>query len=392
MKIKSLYLNLAASTLVIGVGIFGVKYLLTNAPQAEKQKPTANGLMVETTLLKPSNHALVIPSIGTVEPSQKATLSAKVSGKLVYTSPALVPGGVFKKGELLAQIDTSDYEAALAQIDAQLRSAKATEQIELGQQASAKKELELSGLNPSGLSRSLMLREPQLAQVQSSIASLEASLKSAQNNLKETRIVAPYDGVVTKKSAELGNYISAQSSVAEFVATQTFWLYATIPASYLPLLPASSSKELASLHVTLFSHSKPLKTKARILKILPELDTTTKQARLLISIDEPLGKELSSQEILLGDTLHVEIKAGMLSDTFALPLQFLRANSTVWIMDSAQKLSIRPVEIAYKNEQFAFIRKGLSAEDKIITSYLTTAVEGMALIDASSLKKAKKGE
>lgn len=39
---------------------------------------------------------------------------------------------------------------------------------------------------------------------------------------------------------------------------------------------------------------------------------------------------------------------------------------------------------------FAFIRKGITSEDKIITSYLTTAVEGMALIDASTLKKAKK--
>lgn len=392
MKIKSLYINLAASAIIISVGILGVKYLLTSAPQAEKQKPSINGLMVETMLLKPSKHALIIPSIGTVEPSQKATLSSKVSGKIVYTAPSFVPGGAFKKGEVLAYIDASDYEASLSQIDAQLRSAKASEQMELGQQASAKKELELSGLNPNGLSRSLILREPQLAQVQATIAGLEASLKAAQNNLKETRIIAPYDGIVTKKSAELGNYISAQSSVAEFVSTQTFWLYATIPANYLSLLNAPSSKGLSSLHVTLFSHTKPLKTKAHVLKILPELDTTTKQARLLISIDEPLAKQPSSQEILLGDTLHVEIQAGELDESFALPIQFLRANSTVWVMDSSQKLSMRPVEIAYKNEHFAFIRKGITSEDKIITSYLTTAVEGMALIDASTLKKAKKGE
>lgn len=65
------------------------------------------------------------------------------------------------------------------------------------------------------------------------------------------------------------------------------WLYATIPANYLSY-SMPPSKGLSSLHVTLFSHTKPLKTKAHVLKILPELDTTTKQARLLISIDEPL--------------------------------------------------------------------------------------------------------
>lgn len=100
--------------------------MLTSAPQAEKQKPSINGLMVETMLLKPSKHALIIPSIGTVEPSQKATLSSKVSGKLSILLPLLSLVVRLKKERSLRTLMRVIMKQPLSQIDAQLRSAKAS--------------------------------------------------------------------------------------------------------------------------------------------------------------------------------------------------------------------------------------------------------------------------
>lgn len=396
MTTKKILLNIAISTLVIVLGGASIKYLLFSAPKAQIQKPSSSGVMVETTTLKPTSHTVIIPSIGTLEASAKTTLSAKVSGKIIQTSPAFIPGGIVKKGEILAQVDKNDYEVALAQIQAQLDSAKASEQIELGQQASARKELELSGLNPTGLNRSLMLREPQLAQVKATIANLEASLKNAQNNLKESAITAPYDGIITKKSAELGSFITSQSSVAEIVAVNSFWLYATIPSVYLSFLDTLSTKELSSLHVTLFNQNKALHVNAKIIKLLPELDTTTKQARVIIEIADPLGiqkkENTPRQTLLLGDTLKVDIHAKTYENALVLPTQFLRANNTVWVMTNDNKLTIKPVEIIVKDEKNVLLAKGVGPEDKIITTYLTTAVEGMNIIDGAAMKKAKKGE
>lgn len=395
MTTKKIIFNILASALLLGIGFVGIRYLLSSAPKANQQKPTLSGLLVDTIQLPLSSHAIIIPAIGTVEASKKASLSAKVAGKLIFTSAKFIPGAIVEKGEVLAQIDPSDYEVALAQIEAQLRSAKAAEQIEKGQQISAQKELELSELKPTGLNRSLILREPQLAQVQATIAGLEASLKTAQNNLKETRIVAPYTGVITKKVAELGNYISSQSVVAEVVASDTFWMYANIPASYLPFLNQLSDEKRSSLHVKIFSNQKPLPHTVRILKVLPELDTLTKQTRILLSIEDPLqlkNKASKASDVLLQDTLHVEITAGQQENLIALPLKYLRANNTVWLMDKENKLAIKPVEILYKNAEFALLKEGVNPEDKIITTYLSAAVEGTALVDMKAMKKAKKGE
>ena len=396
MKSKKVFFNIALSALMIVIGGFMAQKLLTTAPKAEKQKPTSSGLLVETLRLKPTANDVTITSIGTVEASQKTTLSSKVSGKIIHTSPSFIPGGIVQKGEVLAQVDKTDYEASLAQIQAQLSSAKASEQIELGQQASAQKELELSGLNPTGLNRSLILREPQLAQVKATIDNLEASLLTAKNNLKETAITAPYTGIITSKSLELGSFITSQSSVAQIVATDTFWLYATIPTAYLPFLDTLSTKELFDLKLTLSKNAKPLDVQAHIIKLLPELDSTTKQARVIIAIYDPLRLQAKANEtssrILLGETLGITIYAKHYENTLALPAAFLRANNTVWVMDKNQKLAIKPIEILYKNEQFVLIKKGISPEDNIITTYLTTAVEGMELVDSATVKKAKKGE
>lgn len=395
MTTKRVILNTVASVLILGIGYAGVKYLLNNSPKATQQKPTISGLLVDTIQLRASTHDIIIPAIATVEASQKASLSTKVAGKLIFTSPSLTPGQIVKKGELLAQIDPSDYEVAVAQIEAQLRSAKATELIEKGQQASALKELELSGLNPSGLNRSLILREPQLAQVEASIANLEASRKMAQYNLMQTRILAPYTGVITKKSAELGNYISSQSVIAEVVATDAFWMYANIPSAYLPFLNTLSEEKLSSLHVSLFANNKKLSQKARILKVLPELDTLTKQTRVLLRIEDPLQlgiKASQSPDVLLQETLSIEINAGQYANLIALPLKYLRANNNVWLMNKENKLTIKPVEVMYKNADVALLKEGISEDDKVITTYLSAAVEGTALVDMKTMKKAKKGE
>lgn len=391
---KKTIINLFASALLITIGGSSMYYFMTNTPKAQTQKPSISGVLVETAMLKPSRHDVIITSIGSVEAAQKVSLSSKVSGKIIHTSASFVPGALIKEGEVLAQIDPVDYQVAIEQLQAQLRSAKATEMIELGQQESAKKELELSGLTPTGLSRSLILREPQLSQVRASIESLEASLKTAQNNLKETTIKAPFAGMITKKSAELGGYISAQSTLAELVATKHFWLYASIPHSQLSLLSGLSNEALSNLSITLSNTKGPLHVKTTLLKLLPELDATTKQAKVLIAIEDPLGLHESkkTQSLFLGDTLHVSIVVKTIENGIALPAKWLRANKNVWAMDEAGKLRIKPVEILSQNDETVLIQSGISSKDKIITTYLASAVEGMDVVDIAQMKKVKKGD
>ena len=395
MTTKRIVINIVASLLILGVGIFISQRLLTTAPQASKKKPESTGVIIETTTISPSSAPIVIETIGSVEASATTIVSAKVAGKIVTTNPHFALGGYVKKGDILVQIDKTDYLAALNQASAQLQNAKAALQIELGQQASAQKELELSSFKPTELSRSLVLREPQLEQAKATVLQYEASVAIAKNNLQETTIKAPYDGVITKKSSELGTYVTNQSTIVELVATNEFWINVNVPLSYLKFLNTMQDKELSKLPVSLLANNEPLHVKAKIIKVLPELDSITKQAQVLIAIDDPLNLKHQKdivRTVLLGDTLAVRIQAQTYENIFALPPSLLRANNSVWVMNEKNELIFKPIHVLYKNEHTVLVDEGLNASDKIITTYLTAPVAGMKVVELSSFKKSKKGE
>lgn len=395
MTTKRIIVNIGASLLILGIGFFVSQKLLTTAPQAPKQKQVSTGTIIETMRIAPSTQPIVIQTIGSIEASAITTISAKVAGRIIETNPNFLLGGVVKKGDVLVQIDKTDYRAALNQAKASLLSAKASLQIELGQQALAQKELELSTMQPTELSKSLVLREPQLEQAKAIILQYEAAYEIAQNNLNETTVKAPYDGVITKKSSELGSYVTNQSTIAEVVATNTFWIKVNIPLSYLKFLNTMDEQDLSKLPITLLDKNEPLHVSAKIIKLLPELDSITKQAQLLIAIQDPLNlhhaKEIN-RTILLGDTLNVHIQGKHYENIFALPTSLLRANSTVWVMTDKNELSIKPVHVLYKNNQSILIDEGLTPNDKIITTYLTAPVEGMKVVELSSFKKSQKAD
>ena len=395
MTTKRIVINIAASLLILGVGIFISQRLLTSAPQASKKKPESTGVIIETTTIAPSTAPIIIETIGSVEASATTIVSAKVAGRIVTTNPNFALGGYVKKGDILVQIDKTDYTAALNQASAQLQNAKAALQIELGQQASAQKELELSSFKPTELSRSLVLREPQLEQAKATVLQYEASVAIAQNNLQETTIKAPYDGVITKKSSELGSYVTNQSTIVELVATNEFWINVNVPLSHLKFLNTMQDKALSKLSVSLLANNEPLHVKAKIIKVLPELDSITKQAQVLIAITDPLNLKHQSdvvRTVLLGDTLAVRIQAQTYENVFALPPSLLRANNNVWVMNEKGELIFKPIHVLYKNEHTVLVDEGLSASDKIITTYLTAPVAGMKVVELSSFKKSKKGE
>jgi RND family efflux transporter MFP subunit len=396
MKTKRVLITLASSALMIVVGIVAAKTLISTAPQAPKQPRPISGTIIEVVHLSPSTQSVDIPVIGTVEASQKTTLSFKVSGKITHIHPHLIPGSFVKKGDVLAQIDPTDYQASLDEIRAKLLSAKADLQIEMGQQESAKKELELTQETPTGLSRSLILREPQLQKAKASMMQLEASYTSALNNLKETRIHVPYDGVIASKSVDIGSYVSAQSTIAELVATDSFWMKVSLPVEHLAFLETHDPKALAKTPITLLdAQNRPLPFKARLFKILPELDGVTKQAKLILSIDDPFGLKtstLAKHTILLGDTLQASIQGKRFENVYLLEPSLLRANNTVWVMDEHNKLAVKKVDVLYKNAQKVLVRSGITPQDKIISTYLSAPVEGMNLVELQTLRSAKKGE
>ena len=69
----------------------------------------------------------------------------------------------------------------------------------------------------------------------------------------------------------------------------------------------------------------------------------------------------------------------MLDDVFVLPRKALRENSMVWLVDNEDRMRIRPVEIVRFEQDEVFISKGLADGERVVTTNLSGAAEGMSL-------------
>lgn len=134
--------------------------ILMQTKEAPEQKPEEMPIpIVDVTQVTQQTVSLNLPSYGVVNPKYKTQLVTEVQGRMLTISPNFVAGGIVKKGEQLAQIEPSDYEADLMQAEATLAQATAALNEEIARGEVAK--IEFKGYD-KGLPPELGLRIPQL--------------------------------------------------------------------------------------------------------------------------------------------------------------------------------------------------------------------------------------
>jgi len=143
--------------------------------------------------------ALILP--GDVQPYINATIYAQISG---YVRNWLVDIGTpVKAGQLLAQIDPRSYQAVLDQAKGQLARDQATL---AGAQVDLQRYQGLLAVN--AIARQTADDEAATVGTDKGIVEADkANVETAQINLNYTRIVAPFDGVVTSRSLDVGQLV-----------------------------------------------------------------------------------------------------------------------------------------------------------------------------------------
>lgn len=139
----------------------------------------------------------VISFSGRIEPFRRVTLSAEVEGKVKETG--VKRGDKAKKGDLIVELDESDLKYKEAEAQAQV------EQREL--EYNGAKEL----MGKGGLSAG------KLAEAKSKLDGAKASLERAKIDLKNTHVVAPFDGELQERMVEEGDYVSRGKPLAIFI-------------------------------------------------------------------------------------------------------------------------------------------------------------------------------
>lgn len=365
---------------VLGAAAAAVSWFMSSQPAAERgggqREETA--VLVETAQVSREPHSAVIEAWGEVVPADRVELTPRVSGEVVAVSDKLEPGGRVQKGDVLVELDESDYRIALERARTRLEKAQADLKIERGNQKVAETEAELLNEELNAQERELVLRQPQLESAQADVAAARADVEEARLNLERTTVRAPFDAVVRDTMVEPGSQVSAGQTVAELIGTERYHVELAVPAAKLRYITAAENVPGSGSRVV-FDNPTVWGSDTRtgeIVRVRPGLSEQGRMARLLVAVPEPLDRQ---PRLLVGAYLRGRIQGRGLGEVVALDRAYLRPDDSVWVMGPDDRLEIRAVDVAYRGPERIFVSVGLSDGDRVVTSDLSTPTNGMKL-------------
>ena len=369
--------------LVAAAGLIAL--IFSTEPTAVRTASTKEtAMLVETIRAEQGAFQPHIVAMGTVEPARDIILMPRVSGEIIERAPAFTPGGFVEKGGMLLKIDPADYQNALRQRESDLRQAIADLHLEMGRQHVARQDYQLLEETLSKENEALVLRKPQLNTARARVESARAAVNQARLELERTTIKAPFDAHILSRNANIGSQVSPGDNLARLVGTDTYWVAATVPLAKLPWLslPEGPNAEGAEVQVRNRSAwpSGAYRT-GRLYKLVGRLEDQTRMARVLVTVPDPLARKAEVPELprlMIGAFVEARIKARAIPDGVRLNRDYLRKNDTVWVMQD-KKLRIREVEVVFRDADYAYIKNGLSGNEKVVTTNLTTVVDGAKL-------------
>ncbi|MEH0018005.1 MAG: efflux RND transporter periplasmic adaptor subunit [Desulfobacter sp.] len=369
--------------LLILAGAGGFNYFRSKEIKIERRPPKKQAAVVNVMEMQPGTFQSTVQAMGTVTPDRQVVVKSKVAGEVVSVSPDFVVGGLMKKGQTLLNIEDIDYRIDVAKASSALDTAVSDLEIERGSQQIAREELKLIRQADLGdvEETDLALRKPQRIQAEAAVKSARADLESAKLDLKRTRVTLPFNALVREKHVDAGALLPAQGDIATLVDVDRFQVEALVPPDKLGTITAGSASASRALVRSRYANQT---WEGRVARFTGTVSANSRMAGVIILVEDPLGlsREQGNGQLLLDDYVDVAIMSQKLDQVFAVSRSHLRDNDTVWIYNNG-RLDIRAVAFAWKEDGTVYIRSGIRAGDRLITSDLPAPVQGMALqIDA----------
>lgn len=310
-----------------------------------------------------------LTGLGTITAANTVTVRSRVDGQLLAIH--FQEGQQVKAGDLLAEIDPSQFKVALAQAQGQLAKDQAT-------LANARRDL---ARYQQLVKTNLVSRQDldtQQSLVDSSAGTVkadEAAVASAQLQLTWSRVTAPIDGRVGLKQVDIGNQISTGDTNGIVVLTQThpIDLVFTLPESDIATV-IKAQKAGQTLSVEAWDRTNAIKlSSGKLLSLDNQIDATTGTIKLKARFDNQDDALFPNQFVnarMLVDTQQnaVVIPAGA--------LQMGNEGHFVWVLNSDNKVSKHLVTPGIQDSQKVVVSAGLSAGDRVVTDGIDRLTEG----------------
>ena len=317
---------------------------------------------VIATTVQQRDFPIVLTGIGNVTALNTATVRSMVTEQIV--SIDFKDGQFVKKGELLAQLDPSTFQAQLDQAEANLARDQAhlqNAQINLNRYVP----LEKQGFAPE---QQVATQQAMIAQQQ---ATIKAAIEYAKTQLSYTKLVAPFDGVAGIRLLDAGNIIHATTSrgfpgepnaLVVVNQVQPISVMVTLAAADIPKVQDALAKGSVKV-IALSANGKTEIDTGTLAAIDNQANTTSGTIGLKAIFPNP------NRRLWPGMFVNVRVETQMRDNGLTIPLEAVQQGPQgqyVFVVGPDHKVSMQPVSMRETLNGEVLIDKGLSAGETVV--------------------------
>lgn len=378
-------LKIVPAVIILAGGVWGWKYF-SDKSKEEKNKPQMSQeemmklrmARAQQTLAKElhaQDYPIVLETQGIVRAATTTSITPQVSGRVITVSPSFQNGAFFKKGDILVELDPTDFESDIISAEASLAQAESNLAQEQARAAQALRNWQDIGFNDEP--NDLVLRKPQLREAEANVEARKAALEQAKRDLTRTKVLAPYDGRVRTREVGPGQSVGTGTALGEIFSTS----YAEVR---LPL----SSRQLSQLELNERNLSGiPLKLTnaldmtedttwdAKIVRVEGELDETSRELYVIARIDDPFGIDSGHAPLRINQPVKGHIRANILKEVYEIPRSALHGGDEV-ILVVDNKIQRQKINVVWSTQDSVLTDTPELENTLLALSRLTYAPEG----------------
>lgn len=351
---------------------------LLSGCKKEEAAPVAQAPQVGVVTLQPQAYTLVSDLPGRTIAYRVAEVRPQVNG--IILKRLFKEGSEVKEGQQLYQIDPSVYEATLASAQANLQSTRS-----------------LSDRYKQLVSEQAVSRQ-EYDDAQAKRLQAEATLKSAQIDLRYTKVLAPLSGRIGRSAVTEGALVSNGQATAMATIQQLDPIYVDVTQSSAELLKLRRELESGKL-------KKVGDNAAEVSLKLEDGSNYAQKGRLEfseVSVDETTGSVTlravfpnPEHNLLPGMFVHARLNNGVNETAILAPQQGvtrdLKGQATALVVNQDNKVELRQLKASRTVGNDWLIEEGLNAGDRLITEglqYVKPGVE-VKVSEATNVKPAQ---
>ncbi len=347
-----------------------VLLLLLSACQEDTIRESAPVRPVKYLTLSPGQASETATFTGITQSDQEAALSFKVGG--VIESVKVKDGQKVRQGQLIATIDDEDYSLQVEQARVQVKQAETSLNVARSTYTRVERLYENNSVSLSEFEQAKGNYEASTAQLEAA----QKQLQAAQNQVRYTRLLAPFNGLVSSIGVEAGELVGAGSPIGLLSSEGNPEVIFGVAGSYVGLIREG---QRVKIRLSVLSGQVFDGEITEVAFSQGNAATYPARARFL----EPIAaiRPGLSAEIQFPLTLQTGD-----SEPILLPAKAVRENAEgqrfVYKLEgTGDTLTVAetPVELGTLSTEGFVLKSGLSEGDRIATAGLNSLLDGMTV-------------